>query len=194
MKYWYHYSKEDYCGPDFDPGTHFGTFQAARDRWYQTGRYPGCLVETRIHSTNPYRTYDQGTWSHPMVFLFEIADEAEVAALVKEYGFIWPWDGTEDDKLDVLADIDGMLQPFSWSKTQEYDHVWKRVLWELEDQGYDAISYRNEAEDPGSTSLIIFDPGQVEVVGVAYVPAQEGSLDTWWSGVPFEDPSSLDPW
>ena len=42
------------------------------------------------------------------------------------------------------------------------DHYWKyKVVKKLEEKGYDGIIYKNQIEDEGSTSFIIFHPDQV---------------------------------
>lgn len=195
MKYWYHYSKTDYCGPDFEAGTHFGTLEAAHDRWdhlRERGdiRAPGCLVEVRLFMYNPYRTYDQGTWQSPTAFYGSIADEKSVAALVNDLGYEWPWGADQYAKLEVLEDIDDSLstfdRPFSG---MTYDEMWREVILELSDQGYDGIEYKNTVEDVGSTSRIIFGPGQAEVVGIAPLPTVV--TERWWREIEFEDEASF---
>jgi hypothetical protein len=183
--YVYHYSVEDYCGPHFNPGTHFGTLRAAHDRWSNLARLGGCLAEVRLDMVNPFRTFDQGDWEEPLQFYWELVGSDEVMGqALEELGFEWPWDGADWDKDQALLEAEYILKRRGKKSLSD---AWYLVIDELAAQGYDGIAYANDVEDPGSLSYIIFWSDQVHVEAVALLPEYGTTLEEfeqWWLDPP----------
>lgn len=188
MRTAYHYSSEDYCGPRYKTGTHFGTFEAAYDRWSSLALPGGCLVEVTLDIKLPFRTRDQGEWQEPFRLYSELvrSDDA-VGEVLEEMGFDWPWDGNDWEKDEALLMAEDVL---SRRGERGFSKAWEYVIDELIAQGYDGIVYENLVEDAGSLSYIIFYPDQVNVEAVALLPedATPKELEEWWKDPPFEEP------
>ncbi len=128
-------------------GFHFGTLEAAHDRYSQTKeKQPdtpiGVYKEVYINMTNPfYIDIDAGRWC-----------AYDIAYQLKQKGVI-----TEQQYEHIRA------KKGFWEYT--YDNPAAKAVREILSQnGYDGIIYKNDSEDAGSYSVIALYPDQILTV------------------------------
>ena len=128
-------------------GFHFGTLDAAHDRYMQTKEDNpdtpiGTYKEVYLNITNPISLSEGiGQWT-----------AGWVAFQLKEKGII------SQQELDVLEEIKGFYE-------NSYDNPAASAVREiLKQNGYDGIVYKNDSEDKGSISVIALYPDQILTV------------------------------
>lgn len=156
----YHATNTDFT--EFRAGSHFGSAQAANDRFEKlhdfsvrvVGRDPGRFRVQPVYLKieNPLRLPDLAGLPDP-----NIAPEDKEGEL-QQYMRSWE---SETDLAEVLYERDILTEDEFWE--HQYDRLDKLIPL-LQSKGYDGIVYKNEIEDPGHDSWIIFDPKQVRSV------------------------------
>lgn len=152
-------------------GFHFGTLDAARERYKQSleespDTQEGNYKEVYLNIANPYYIpFDAGVWC-----------AQAVAYQLKEDGLI------SEQQYDRFAMTEGFFD-------NTYDNPAAEALRSfLSQKGYDGIIYENESEDAGSISVIALYPEQILTVaengvlkegnGVSEAPINEMNMDT----------------
>ncbi len=152
-------------------GFHFGTLDAARERYTQSleespDTQEGYYKEVYLNIANPYYIpFDAGVWC-----------AQAVAFQLKEDGLI------SEQQYDRFAMTEGF-----WNNT--YDNPASEAVRSFLDQkGYDGVIYENESEDVGSISVIALYPDQILTVaengvlkegnGVSEAPINETNSNT----------------
>ena len=144
----YHWTKEvfeTFSKGEF--GFHFGTLDAARDRYLQSKEdYPetpnGIYKEVYLNISNPlYIPFDTDGWSSAPI-LYQLRENGEIS----------------NEEHNRTSELNGLYEP-------SYDNpaaVATREL--LKQKGYDGIIYYNESENQGSLSVIALYPDQIITV------------------------------
>lgn len=142
---WHASPRSDLDG--FHALTHFGTRQAAVDRTYSRGfKWEGeeaSLYEVQLQVSKPLWVQDFGK-AHDM--------KAMLAAIQVDHPRL-----LRTNQTDIIlgrwenGDIQGAADGLAYC---------------LKAAGYDALVYTNWVEDPFSTSCIILEPGQVQIMEV----------------------------
>lgn len=121
-----------------DIGIHFGTKKAADERLFNLDINDGNVSPYKLSLKNPIRLRDVGAW----------ADFKPVADELLKKGIITQ---TEYNTAEKFA------------KTQKFWEKEHKVLVEiLKSKGYDGIVYKNDSEDAGSDSYIVFFTNQIK--------------------------------
>ena len=128
-------------------GFHFGTLDAARDRYTQSleedlNTSKGTYKEVYLNIKNPYYIpFDAGVWC---------ADA--VAHQLKTDGII------TNEQQEYFRSLEGFYD-------NTYDNPAAQAVREfLSENGYDGIIYENDSEDEGGISVIAFYPDQILTV------------------------------
>jgi len=155
---------------EFRPYSHFGTSQAANDRYQAlsdfsenvVGRDPGPfnVVPVYIKMENPLRLPDLASINDQTgePFTEEELDEIKNSDPDSDDEIPWAraWEGEEDLSLTLLEQGVINIDEF------EEHRLSHKVLEYLKELGYDGIVYENSVEDPGNDSYIVFDPSSVK--------------------------------
>lgn len=122
-----------------DIGYHFGTLQAAMDRMLDLEREYD-IFPYKININNPIRLRDVGAWAD----FKDVADELL--------------------KLGVISENE-YLEAEEFAKTQSLRGDEHKVLRDiLKSNGYDGIIYKNDSEDRGKDSFIVFDKNNINEI------------------------------
>lgn len=151
LSFVHHVTREEgFDSKDFAVFSHFGTRRAARKRALEWGeaRMISCFLDIR----NPLVLPDTGR-CHDLDAWLDLISESEAMDVISggECKRILDWEQASGEGLEMLAAL-------------------------LREAGWDGVKYQNDCEDPGSTSWVILDPGQVHVVSDG--PARL-NLDPW---------------
>lgn len=158
-------------------GAHFGTRQAAVDRLRSTGRdqielipYEDCqgrwwaIENTTNNTTNlppehgPFEDEDAAATfcecadktREPLGFEIDVSRPL----IVEDLG-TWEFQGVARFLRLNHPDIDDSAWQSAWNQSNEAG--WTALKDSLRAAGYDCIAYKNETEDPGSWSWIVWD-------------------------------------
>ncbi len=160
----YHHGQfdEEDGAPIIEEGMHFGTEDAARARAY------GKIVDDFVLSIEVFE--EDGCWHWEMGSFaswdidnegFETEEEArenaEEAALEIAKNEV-----LDADELGTFTKA--FLKIENPKVTKDMGAYWSKVIEQAKQQGYDGIIYRNEFEDRGSLSYIVFKPEQIKSV------------------------------
>jgi hypothetical protein len=160
----YHSTLHGDVGTAFRPETHFGTEQAARDRYADLMRWP-MDRETGVHPAvgqEAGATYPVKLRVNKALDVPDLANwgAAEMASELYSRGML--------DDAQLAAAQAGAFDPVGY----------------LRSQGYDALRYTNRFEGKGSTSFMMLDPSGVRSRFAAFDPARAGEADLLASRVP----------
>ena len=130
----YHSTGVDFDRLDHDRsglGTHFGTREAASARAAMRGRHlEGRRVHPRVlRAERPLVARDVGAWD----------DLPTVEAELRRLGAL-----NDEDFLVCRWQLDGAA-------------AWAFLRRKIEEAGYDCVAYRNELEDVGSVSYVVWN-------------------------------------
>lgn len=126
-------------GHDEDLGQHFGSAAAAQTRWSQTAddesEPTGRTYPVYLSIQNPVKLQDTGVW--------------EADGIARQLRLQGVFSTEEFDRIASMADKSRAM---------------RAVQDLLQKKGHDGARYKNDVEDPGSTSWIIFYPWQAKSV------------------------------
>lgn len=122
-----------------DIGYHFGTLQAATDRMLDLERDYD-IFPYKININNPLRLRDIGAWAD----FKDVADELLKLGVISENEYF---------KAEEFARTQGLSGD---------EHKILRNI--LKNKGYDGIVYRNDSEDKGNDSFIVFDKSDIHEI------------------------------
>ena len=152
-------SFEEYEGIPLDTtkGVHFGTYEAAQDRI--VGAHIDSEVENaRVHKDDGRFYLDEAEWPDAPGNGFSTEDDARtwVAGEVNEY-----YDPAHLPEANFTAAYLSIQNPM---RVRDQKNDWSNAIREAKKKGHDGLVYRNEYEDKGSTSYVIFSPTQAKSV------------------------------
>lgn len=145
----------------FLPGTHFGTAQAAEDRFQQVTQGSEqardilgfSTLPTFLSISNPLRIEDAGDFGSP----------SNIAAALRRADV----PRTLSNRVTAIAqlmqvDLNEVPSPFNARFPAIMEQAQKDIQAEIEKAGFDGFVYENESEDVGSDSLVIFQTAQAK--------------------------------
>jgi hypothetical protein len=145
-----------------DEGMHFGTEDAARQRAY------GKLVDEFILAGEVVYDEDLGAWfwASNGTDSFDVRGEegfaSKAAAQADLEEFATGEQDAESDPEDLGVFTRAFLKPGSLIYVDDQGGSWKKAIAQAEEQGHNAIEYKNLFEDKNSTSYVVFSPSQIK--------------------------------
>ena len=189
---WYHGTDSPDDFTIFDTrgmGTHFGTAGAARDRlsdvsWVRANQRPtewtaagspftqyNRTIPVYLEAKRPLRMDDAGAWDDSVNVAHKVLDSAPQSFLDKRRKELTEILGeSRQDKRDYAlsefadeTDFSRLpIQATPWSESIENQQYLDDIKGIMQAEGYDSIRYKNNVEDLGRDSLIIFDPENIK--------------------------------
>jgi hypothetical protein len=147
--------------PKTQQGMHFGSEEAARQRAYD--KQP----DDERASIKADKDPDTGLWhwSTNSFDSFDFTDgfSSEKAAIQNAYDSIAEMHMNQDSEVDDLGVMTkAYLSLKNLKKVRDQGNDWQVAMQKAKQEGYDGLEYKNEFEDKGSTSYVIFNPEQVK--------------------------------
>jgi hypothetical protein len=153
------YHSTNYPVSDFKAGSHFGTSEAANERYEHMRDF-----DDEVGRSREYRIYPVYLKIENPLEMPDLVD-VQMKDIVDYRGSYLPDDAFRNLSWESIDNTD--LKDYLLSKgiidIDEYE-LWygHEIYYVLEEKGYDGIKYTNGIEDKGSTSWIIFNPEQVK--------------------------------